>query len=177
MRLAGPRLLRILLLLMCLQAAPALAQATRAYADPQKRFSLQYPQRDWRVLPGTGSTLATLAENRGRATVQIEYLRLNQPLQVEQNRDLILQIESDLIRERQPGADQIAPANAPDLPSAIVIEYNRRGADGSERVRQFSLVREQHLFRILCAAQIKEFARFQSVFAQIARSFEMTLEE
>ena len=155
---------------------PLEAQQTRPYADPNGRFALQYPRSDWRVLPGAGATLATLAENRGRATVLIEYVRLNQPLKVDQNHDLIVQIESDLIRERQPGATDVTPGTArADRPSVVIIDYTRPGTGGPERIRQFSIVSDQHLFRILCVAATKDFTRYEPVFEQIARSFQITL--
>ncbi len=144
----------------------------RPYSDPHGRFSLDYPKKNWQVLPGGGSTLATLAEKKGRATVQIEYLRLNQPLMVDQDHDLIVQTESSLIRERQPGATGIqGSAERPDLPGMVAIDFTRPGVSGPERVRQFSVVQGNDLFRILCVARVGDFQKFEMAFQQIARSF------
>lgn len=142
-----------------------------SYRDPYGRFALQHP-RDWLVLPGAGNTLLTLAEKRGRATIQIEYLKLNQPLDVAQARDLIVQIESDLIRERQPRVSEInaLPAESA-LPAVVTVEFVRPGLQGPEWIRQFSVVRGADLFRILCLAPTAEFRRFEPMFKQVVRSF------
>ncbi len=145
---------------------------TRPYSDPNGRFTVRYPRKNWQILPGGGSTLATLAEKNGRATVQIEFLRLDQPLRVEEDHDLIVQTESSLIRERQPAARQIQGLAArPDLPGMVSIDFTRPGAAGPERVRQFSVVNGQELYRILCVTRVNDFPKFQASFEQIARSF------
>jgi hypothetical protein len=163
------------ILLGLLAAGHASAQDMRPFSDPSGRFTLQYPKKNWQVLPGGGSTLATLAEKNGRATVHIEYLRLNQPLKVDQDHDLIVQTESSLIRERQPGATGIQGGpERPDLPGFVSIDFTRPGASGPEHVRQFSVVQGNDLFRILCVARLNDFQKFETIFQQIARSFRTT---
>jgi hypothetical protein len=153
-------------------AVPAVAQPrTKSYQDPIGRFTLQYPQRDWIVFPGAGSVLVTIAEKNAKATVHVDYQFLNQPLSVDESRDLIVQIESDLIRQRQPKSDRIQPVATTAIPAAVVIDYVRPGVQGLERVRQFSLVRGQDLYRVLCVTPAAETAKFDAVFDQIARSF------
>ncbi len=159
-------------LVLMLTSASASAQDTLLYRDPTGRFELQYPKRDWMVFPGGGSTLATVAERRARATVQIEHQRLNQPVSLEGNRDLVVQIESDLVRERQRKVGEVkAISPAKPIPDAIVLEFDRPGSGGPERVRQVSVVRERDLYRILCIAATAEFARYDAAFDAIARSF------
>lgn len=170
------RFLAILLAIAAL-AVTALAQETLGivYRDPTGRFVLQYPRRDWLAFPGGGSTLVTVAERRARATVQIEHQRLNQPVNLDENRDLVVQIESDVVRERQLKVTDLKPVTpVTPIPGAIVLEFQRPGAAGPERVRQVSLVRGQDLYRVLCIATVADFPKYEAAFDQVARSFSVT---
>ncbi len=162
----------VLAVVLIILIAPVAAQRDlQPYRDPYERFSLQHP-KSWQALFGVGATLLTLFEKSGKASIQVEYFRLNQPLDAERDYDLIVQIESDLIRERQPKSDQLKawPMRA-DMPAVVIVEFTRPGLRGAERIRQFSLVKNADLFRIMCVSSVAEFARFAPVFEQVARSF------
>lgn len=160
----------VVALLAC--ALPSFAQrGWQAYQDPYERFAVRHPS-SWRAFFGIGATLAVIAEKDGKATVFIEYLRLQQPLDSARDYDLIVQIERDLIAERVPKAEQIAPLAArPELPGVVALEFTRPGLKGADRVRQFSVVNGTDLFRILCVAPAPEFGRFTPIFDQLVRSF------
>jgi len=158
------------LVLVC--AAPSFAQrGWQPYQDPYGRFALRHPN-NWRGLFGVGPTLAVIVEKDGKAAVFVEYLRLQQPLDSTRDYDLIVQIERELITERVPKADQVAPvAPRPELPGVVTLEFTRPGPKGADRIRQFSVVNGADLFRILCVAPAPEFARFAPIFEQLVRSF------
>lgn len=167
-------MIRTGVMVLCLLVAwPVLAQGDmRSHRDPAGRFAFQYPRKNWHLLPGGGATLVTIAEKNGKAAVHVEYFRLNQPLKAEENYDLIVDIEKSLVLERHPKAADIRglPLRSV-MPGAIAIDFTRPGGESLERVRQFSIVREQDLFRIVCAAQAADFAKFEANFDQIVRSF------
>jgi hypothetical protein len=151
------------------------AQAMQAYRDPAGRFTLEYPKKDWQVFPGGGSTLATIGGNKGKSSVQIEYFKLNAPIKVDENYDLIVGIETDFVRDRQPGADQIKGApKRPDLKDIVVLDYVRPGAAGADRIRQYSIINGVNLFRVSCVAPASDFAKLEPVFERIAKSFMIT---
>lgn len=148
---------------------------TQPYRDPSGRFTLQYPRRDWQVFPGAGSSLVTIGGGKGRASVQIEYLKLNEAIEVGENYELIVGIESDFIRDRQPGAGQITglPMRV-ELKDIVVVDYTRPGVSGTDRIRQYSIISGANLFRVSCVAPAAEFPKLEPVFEQIARSFVIT---
>jgi hypothetical protein len=151
------------------------AQATQPYKDPSGRFTFQYPKKNWQVFPGAGSSLATIGGNKGRTSVQIEYLKLNAPIKVDENYELIVGIETEFIRDRQPGAEQIKGVPMrPDLKDIVVVDYVRPGVSGVDRVRQYSIINGVNLFRVSCVAPAAEFPKLQATFEQIAKSFVIT---
>lgn len=162
---------------MLLVAAAALqAQGqTQPYRDPSGRFAFQYPKKDWQVFPGAGSSLATVGGSKGKASVQIEYLKLNEPIKVDENYELIVGIETEFIRDRQPGAEQIkgAPMRR-DLKDIVIVDYMRPGASGADRIRQYSIINGANLFRVSCVAPATEFPKLEATFEQIAKSFVIT---
>lgn len=145
---------------------------TQPYTDPAGRFTMQYPRRDWQVFPGAGSALVTIGGAKGKASVQVEYFKLREPIKVDENYELIVGIESDFVRDRQPGADQIKGAPMrPDLKDIVVVDYVRPGAGGVDRIRQYSIISGANLFRVSCVAPATEFPKLEATFEQIAKSF------
>ncbi len=172
MRMRRARERGVAAVLVLVAAASGSAQrGWQAYQDPYGRFTLRYPS-GWKALFGAGATLAVLAEKDGKASVHVEYLRLQQPLDAGRDYDVIVQIERDLIKERESKADQIVALPArPEVGGIVTIEFTRPGFKRVERVRQYSVIRGTDLFRILCVASAAEFARFGPLFDQVARSF------
>lgn len=164
-------LIQAVLLLMCAASLHGQGQ-TQSYTDPSGRFTFQYPKKDWQVFPGAGSSLATIGGSKGKASVQIEYFKLNDAIKVDENYDVIVGIESDFIRDRQPGAVQVKGVpKRPDLKDIVVVDYTRPGVGGPDRIRQYSIISGVHLFRVSCVAPAAEFSKLEPTFEQIARSF------
>jgi hypothetical protein len=162
-------------LLTLVVSVAAHAQQTQPYRDPSGRFTFQYPKKDWQVFPGAGSSLATIGGNKGKASVQIEYFKLADAIKVSDSYNDIVQNESEFIRERQPGADQIrGQAMRPDLKDIVVIEYTRPGMSGVDRVRHYSIVSGMNMYRVSCVAPVGDFPKLEATFEQIAKSFVIT---
>jgi hypothetical protein len=148
---------------------------TQPYRDPSNRFTFQYPRKDWLVFPGAGTTLATVGEKRGKVSIQIEYLQLSDPVNIQEVFDIVVGIETDFIRKQQPTAEGIkAQPMRPDMKEALILEYTLPGGSGPDRVRQYSINKDRHLFRISCVAPASAFAKFEPVFDRLARSFVIT---
>lgn len=145
---------------------------TQPYKDPSGRFTLQYPKKDWQVFPGGGSTLVTIGGLKGRASIQIEYFKLNEAIKVDENYDQIVAIESEFIRNRQPDADQLTGLPMrPDMKDVVIVDYRRPGLTGPDRIRHFSIISGVNLFRVSCVAPAADFPRLEGAFEQIAKSF------
>jgi hypothetical protein len=156
-------------------SAAAYAQQTQPYRDPSGRFTFQYPKKDWQALPGALSALVTISGNKGKASVQVEYFSLADTVKVGEMYKEIVQNESEFIRERQPGADQIrGQAMRPDLKDIVVIDYTRPGMSGVDRVRHYSIVSGMNMYRVSCVAPVADFPKLEAAFEQIAKSFVIT---
>ena len=138
---------------------------------PAHHLSLEYPKKDWVVLPAGGSMLVSLAEKNGLALVQLEHETLRQPLGPEEITELFAEIEVDTIRQRHADAtgfvSRLAMAGSRRV---AMLEYERPGTLAIERVRQYSIPVGATLFRLICAAPAAQFARVEQVFAHMAAS-------
>ncbi len=140
--------------------------------EPSGRFTLQYPKKDWRVLPGGGSVLVTLVHKDNRAVVNVEYSPLAAPLLPSELTDLFPELEVEELKQRQPGAGDFTRelVERPDGRYSRV-SFVRKGFLGTERVVQATMPLGMHLYRITCTAADREYAKFAPIFATIIDSF------
>jgi hypothetical protein len=187
MHLTNGRRARILCLTTLL-VAPAVVPATSAtqgtwlrrgkiefqvLKDPGGRFTIEYPKRDWRVVPGGGSVLFTLAHSGNEAAVVVEYNRMDPPLMPEDITEMFSQvIELDEVKKRQPGASDFRPGlvTGPEGKQSQ-IDYTRPGMNGQERVRLVSMPRGADLYRIVCSAKAELFPKYEAIFSHIFETF------
>lgn len=177
------RAVRIAVVMGVCALAPSLAGAQGASGAPalkgyqalstfQDRFTLQYPSKDWLLVPGGGASLVTLTQKKSEATVTIEYQPLQlelAPSEIDQN---FAQIEAEPVAQHQPTADGVKSQVVDDGGrKVIVIDFTRRGVTGAERVRQYSLPMGKQLYRIVCSAPAAQFAKYEPVFANIVKTF------
>lgn len=144
----------------------------QAFDGPDKRIHLEYPKKDWELVPGGIATIASLVQKKGEAAVVIEASRLNQPLSPDDITDLFGQLEGETVRDRQPSAVNIQPrVYGAGGRRFVLLTYERNGVAGPERVRQYSIPVGSELYRLICSAAPPQFARYETVFAHIAASF------
>jgi hypothetical protein len=142
------------------------------FEAPGKQVRLEYPKKDWQVVPGGSSAIASLLQRRGEAAVVIEQSRLNQALAQDDITDLFGQIESDTIRDRQPSPSDIqSKVYEAGGRRFVIVDYARQGVAGPERVRQYSIPMGSDLYRLTCSAPASSFTRYETVFAHIAATF------
>ena len=143
----------------------------QAFKDPNERFTLAYP-KDWQVIAGAGDVLVTFAAKSGEAALVVERFRMNTTLAPEDITELFAQIETDVLKERQPKAtDVIAKIDAVASMRAIVIDYARPGLSRPERARQYSFPTGQELYRLTCSTVAVQFPKYDPVFVHVAESF------
>jgi len=160
-------------------AAPPPAEYGRApklevqlFEAAARRIRLEFPKKDWLVVPGGSAALVSFAQRKGEAAIVVEQSRLNQPLASTDITDLFGQLESETVRDRQLGvADIDAKVYDAGGRRFVVITYVRTGASGPERVRQYSIPVGADLYRLFCSAAAPLFARYEPVFAHAAASF------
>lgn len=146
---------------------------SQVFRAPDGKFALEYPGKDWRVLPGGGSVIATLAQKDGQASVVIDYSRMNQVLAPGDINDLFADLEAEDLAVRQLEAKGAKPSIVNvGTRRVVVIEYSRAGLKGPEKVAQYTLPAGQDLYRLICVAPAGLYARFQPVFVGMIETFQ-----
>lgn len=150
--------------------APKLATTTLTVTNPG--FSLEYPKKDWIVVPGGGAATVVLAQAKGNASVIVERVVLKAELGPDDITDLFAQLETESIQQRAPKAADFR-SKVLDVTGGrlVAVQYALDGSKGPERVRQYSIPVGTNLYRLTCAAPIGQFQIFDPVFAHIAASF------
>jgi hypothetical protein len=148
------------------------ALKTRPYEDPSKRFTIDYPQKDWTPYPGGVQSLVTFHQKKGQASVVIE--RQTLPGVTEQRfvTDSFISLRADEVRNAEPRAVSIEQRVIEDGEFRIaVLVYTRPGAEGAESMRVYHMLRGRHLYRIVCRAAQGQMPAFEAIFAHMAASF------
>jgi hypothetical protein len=149
----------------------------QTYRDSSGRFSLEYPNKDWRVVPGGGSAaLVILAREDGEATVVVEASMLVEALAPSEIQAMA-EIEVDNLKARLPAAKD-AKYELVDTRSGrgAMIPYANIGAQGPERVVQYSIPVEKSLFRLIRTARVAAAAKHDAVLAHMIESFKSPAE-
>jgi hypothetical protein len=142
------------------------------FTDPDRRFSIEFPN-DWRwtIVAGSREALVTFVQPKSEAAVVVERIRLRQALAPDDITDLFAQIESDVLKENQPkAADIAARALTQKGKRVVVIDYTRPGLGARQRVRQYSFPVGQDLYRVTCMALATQFQKYEMTFASLAET-------
>ena len=158
---------------------PWVSRAAKLQVRPQRSadapLQVEFPAKDWMVLPSSGSLVLALASRKGDAVVLVERSALRQALAAEDITDLFAQFEVDAIKEWHPKAADIQ-SKVLDLGARrlVAVQYARPGVLGSERVRQYSVPVGRQLYRVTCISSAAQFAVYDPVFSHIGASFTVT---
>jgi len=161
-------------------AGSALAQRANylLFTDPQKRYSVEFPKDwQWLMVSGSGEPLVTFIHPRKEAAVVVERYRMRVTLGRDQITDTFEKIETDVLKENQPRASDVASKMVTQNGRRLIlIDYLRPGIDTRERVRQYSYPVGQDLYRITCMALSTEFSKYESTFETVASSLKSSSE-
>lgn len=148
------------------------------FTDPQRRYSVEFPKEwQWLMVSGAGEPLVTFIHPRKEAAVVVERYRMRQPLARDEVTDLFAQIETDVLKENQPRATDVAGKIVTQNGRRIIlIDYFRPGLDTRERVRQYSYPVGQDLYRVTCMALSPEFPKYEATFEMVASSLKGSAE-
>ena len=153
------------------KGAPAVLKM-RPYADPSKRFTIDYPLKDWTPYPGGVQSLVIFHQKKGLASVVVE--RQTLPSFAEQRfvNDTFIGLRAEEVRSADPQSSAIEQRTITDGEFKIaVLVYSRPGAAGPESLRTYHMLRGRHLYRIVCRAVQGELPEFDKIFAHMAASF------
>lgn len=153
------------------KAAPDVLKA-RVYDDPGKRFTIEYPAKDWQPYPGGVESLVSFHQKKGQASVIIE--RHTLPGVVEQRfvTDTFISLRADEVKAAEPQSSAIEQRVIENGQFKIaVLVYSRPGALGPESLRVYHMLRGRHLYRIICRAVQGQMPAFDAIFAHMAATF------
>ena len=155
---------------------PALAKSPALKTVPLKipshGVTMDMPARDWSTVPGGLVALVTLLQKKAEASLTLEYEL--KPLATEPDMidETFVEVSTVFVTSQSPGATGITArvVKAASQP-IVVMDFTRPGLVGTERVRQYVIPMQRHLYRLVCRAGAAEFAKYEPVFAHVAASF------
>ncbi len=139
------------------------------YKDPGGRFELEYPTKDWRVLPsGVGSSLV-FSRSDGpslfidRTTIAEELT----PAEV----DALADIEITTLKAQQPtGKDFKSEMLEGKSGRGVLVRYSRPGAE-TEAVVQYSIPVKKDLYRLSGVMPSRLLSKHESTVMHMIQSF------
>lgn len=153
-----------------LAAQPRGAARTRPASTPT--FSIDLPEKDWRLLPGGVQTLGCVAHKDDAAVILIEHELLRIALTSDEIDGNFADLELAELTERAPAGSaftsQIAQVGRRRM---VMVDYERRGSGGGEHVRVYVLLQGRHLYRLVCVAPSPQFTRYAPAFQAMCASF------
>jgi hypothetical protein len=146
----------------------------KIYKDSAGRFELEYPTKDWKLLPSGGSSLAVFARNDG-PTLFVDYVRLIDRL-TPGELDALPEGELDRLKGQQPkSTDFKSEMLESKAGRGVLIRYSRTG-NAPETVAQFTVVVGPDLFRINGVIPEKQAAKYDAVITHMIQSFKAPAE-
>jgi hypothetical protein len=128
--------------------------------------TVQYPEKDWNQLPGAGTVLVTFAQKNGEAAVVIDRTKLPTPLAPEDITDLFMELETELVKERDPSLQGMRSTflRLGEFPRIVQMDFTRGAPPREEQVRQISIPMGWYLYRVVASARIAEFEKYEEMF-------------
>jgi len=141
------------------------------YKDPQGRFEMEYPTKDWRVLPSnSASTLVGFSRNDG-PTFFVDYVRLRDKL-TKGEIDALPDDEVQRLKDLQPKATGFKTELLESKSgSGVLIKYSRPGT-GPESVIQYSFAANVDLYRLNGVVPEKQLQKYEPVIMHMIQSFQ-----
>jgi hypothetical protein len=146
----------------------------QTFKDPAGRFEIEYPTKDWRLLPSGGSSLAVFARNDGPALF-IDHIKLVDRLTPGEI-DAMPEMELGRLKDQQPkGKDFKSDMFDTKAGHGVLIRYSRIGT-GPESVMQYSIPVGQDLFRLNGVVPEKLLSKYEAIIIHMIESFKAPAE-
>jgi len=139
------------------------------HKDPAGRFELEYPAKDWRLLPTVGASLAVFSRNDG-TTFFIDQTRLKEqltPAEVESMAD----IEVGRLKEQYPKVTEFTSQMLDGRSGRGVLVRFARPATEMEIVVQYSVPVGQTLYRLNGVMPAKLAPKHEAIVMHMIQSF------
>jgi hypothetical protein len=130
--------------------------------------SFEYPAKDW-IDSGSGvTTLATLVQRKGEASMLLEYEATEFPTLAVN--DTFLGLEQDRVAKIRAVTAMSGRILQTRDHGIAILEYTEQSAAGPDRVRIYVMPVGREVFRLICRAGIQQFPKYQEVFSHAAAS-------
>lgn len=143
---------------------------TRPASTP--KFSIDLPEKDWRLLPGGLQALGCVAHKDDGVVLLIEHELLQIALTSDEIDGNFADLELAELKEHEPAGSaftsQIAQVGRRRM---VMVDFERRGSGGADHVRVYVLLQGRHLYRLVCVAPSPQFTRYAPAFQAMVGSF------
>jgi hypothetical protein len=139
------------------------------FKDPSGRFDLEYPIKDWKLLPSGGSSLAVFARNDG-PTLFVDSVRLREKLTAGEI-EAMPEMEVNRLKDQQPKAKGFKTDLLESRAGRGVLIQYARESKGPEIVIQYSIPVEQNLYRLSGVSPEKQLSKYEPVIMHMIQSF------
>jgi hypothetical protein len=141
-------------------------------------FTIDYPKRDWSLLPSVGSALVVFIHKSKEAIVAVERIKIPVALAPNDIIDETAKYEVEDWRARRPYATGFAAQVFPYFDSkAIIIDLTQPGALGPEHARLYTLFRGTDKYRVICTTTLPTFEKYKETIHKMALSLSPTAVE
>lgn len=141
----------------------------QTFKDPNGRFELEYPTKDWKLLPSGGASLAVFARNDG-PTLFVDYIKLVDKL-TPGELDAMPDMEMSRVKAQQPKATNFKSDMLDSLGGrGVLIRYSRIGT-GPETVVQYTIPVGVDLYRLNGVMPDRVVAKYEPVLMHMIQSF------
>jgi hypothetical protein len=171
----------VLLILFLLSSGPAAGQGGlkglfggdknptyQIFKDPAGRFEVEYPNKDWKLLPAGGSSMAVFSCScKDGPTLYVDHLKLVDRL-TQGEIDAMPGIELNRIKDLEPtGKDFKSEMLESKAGRGVLIRFSRP----TETVVQYSIPAGQDLFRLTGVLPQKQLSKFEPIVRHMIESF------
>jgi hypothetical protein len=139
------------------------------FKDSAGRFELEYPTKDWKLLPSGGSSLAVFARNDG-PTLFIDYIKMVDRLTPGEI-DAMPDAEVSRLKEQQPKAKGFKTDMLDSRAGRGVLVRYSRDAAPPETVVQYTIPVGQDLYRLNGVIPDKQLSKFEPIVMHMIQSF------
>jgi serine/threonine-protein kinase len=133
------------------------------FTDADRRFSIEHPYGwDSLVVAGFGEPVSVFLPDGRPLSVIVERVRLKVRLGRQDVGPVLADTEAEILKENQRAVSNVSSRVVRlDGTDVIAVDYSRSGTSGPERVRMYTLVFGDILFRTSCIAPPNEFPAFE----------------
>jgi hypothetical protein len=146
----------------------------QTFKDPAGRFEIEYPTKDWRLLPSVGTNLAIFSRSDG-PTLLVDLQKLEAAL-TPGELDRFPDVEVEILKDQQPKVKTFKTDKFDARAGrGVLIKYVRADKE-PESVMQYSIPVGQDLYRLNGVVPERLLSKYESIIMHMIQSFKTSAE-